>query len=130
MTRHVICVTADLGAEALGALFLERGISGAPVVDDEGRPLGVVSKTNLIRLSYGDLAAPSTPTVGDIMMPIAFCLPVNETIAKAAALMACEHVHRLPVVSAAGRVVGIVSTIDVLAWLARSHGYVLGDGPS
>jgi CBS domain-containing protein len=128
MSKHVLCVTAELGVQALATLFLDEGISGAPVVDDEGRPIGVVSKTNLVRLAYGDSEAPETATVADIMMPLAFCLPVNESIAKAAALMSCEHIHRVPVVSASGRIVGIVSAIDVLTWLARAHGYVLGDG--
>ena len=39
--------------------------------------------------------------------------------------MAYEGVHRLPVVSDDGRVVGLVSSIDVLAWMGRHSGYVL-----
>ena len=58
------------------------------------------------------------------MMRVAFCLEETETVAAAAALMATECVHRIPVVSRAdGSVVGIVSSLDVLGWLARQHGY-------
>ena len=49
MTRDVTCVTADFSVEDLTALLLERNISGVPVVDVDGRPIGVVTKTDLLR---------------------------------------------------------------------------------
>jgi CBS domain-containing protein len=144
MTSDVVCVQKDLSVEVLAALFLERGFSGAPVVDESGRPIGVVSKTDLVRERHddGDLeereppsacegwefdcelgpgfhAAPiARATVADIMMPIVFALPENATITKAASLMALEGVHRIPVVSAGGQVVGVLSSLDILCWLA------------
>ena len=39
--------------------------------------------------------------------------------------MALEHIHRLPIVTDDGRVAGIVTSIDVLRWLARQDGYVV-----
>jgi CBS domain-containing protein len=148
MTKHVVCVRSDLDTRTLASLFLERGISGAPVVDDDARPIGIVSKTDLVRERYeradtgtateGDTRESSTleelgfhteptqeTTVAEIMMPVAFCLPANESIARAAALMAFEGVHRVPVVGNRGQVVGLVSPLDVLRWLAREHGYIL-----
>ncbi len=149
MARHVVCVRPDLDTRTLATLFLERGISGAPVVDDDARPIGIVSKTDLVRehherpegsrppppsdleelsdlgVGFHTEAAPVT-TVADIMMPVAFCLPANESIARAAALMAFEGVHRVPVVGSRGQVVGLVSPLDVLRWLARENGFVVG----
>jgi CBS domain-containing protein len=151
MTENVLCVRADTSLEVLTALFLENGISGAPVVDDAGRPVGVVSKTDLLReltergqteevettsfRMHGwdvDLgrgfhhAQVSQVRVRDIMMPLAFSLPESAPVSLAAALMAQEGVHRLPVVSAGdGSVVGIVSALDVLRWLARRDGYLV-----
>lgn len=157
MTKHVVCVRPDLDTRTLAALFLERGISGAPVVDDGARPIGVVSKTDLVRERYErDESGAATErgsfdgslddsldgstleafgfhtepahgtTVADIMMPVAFCLPANESIARAAALMAFEGVHRVPVVGSRGQVVGLLSPLDILGWLAREHGYIVG----
>jgi hypothetical protein len=60
-------------------------------------------------------------TVADIMMPIVFALPENATVTKAAALMAYEGVHRVPVVSSGGQVVGVLSSLDILGWLASTH---------
>jgi CBS domain-containing protein len=133
MTTHVVCVSPDLELPALECLLVEKGVSGVPVVDAAGCPVGIVSKTDIL-LERQETAQPSPDgdqsprTVGDIMMPIPFCLPANESIAKAAALMAFEAVHRVPVLGAAGQVVGVVSPLDVLRWLAREHGYVLGAG--
>lgn len=128
MTIHIVCVRPDLDVADLGTLLMDTGISGVPVIDWEGRPVGMVSKTDLLRLVCGTgTLQRGTATVSDIMMPIALCLPANESIAKAAALMAFEKVHRVPVVGASGQVVGIVSSLDVLRWMARQHGYVLTD---
>jgi CBS domain-containing protein len=52
MSRHVITVTADMSVAQLIQLFLDRRISGAPVVDHDGRLIGVVSKTDLVRATY------------------------------------------------------------------------------
>jgi predicted transcriptional regulator len=132
MTTRVVCVGPRLPVVALEALFLERGISGAPVVDELGRPIGIVSKTDLVRHHHETRAAGPTerePVVEDIMVPMAFCLPANESVARSAALMAFEGMHRVPVVNAHGRIVGLVSPLDVMRWIARTHGYVLGLGP-
>lgn len=126
MTTDVVCVSPDLPVEALAMLLLERGIGGVPVVDGDGVPIGVVSKTDLVRARRGLFDAGTT--VGDIMMALAFTLPAHESIARASALMAFEGVHRIPVVSDEGKVAGLLSSLDVLRWLARHDGY-LGQVP-
>lgn len=160
MHRDVLCVRRELAIESLGALFLERGISGAPVVDEQGRPIGVVSKTDLVRLMLDGEAWPEAPgskerpiaqtnrgvkydlgsgfhlergpraTVGDIMTPMVISLPADAKVSQAAALMAYEGIHRLVVVDAHGRVVGVISALDVLGGYARRCGYVLPEPAS
>jgi CBS domain-containing protein len=130
MTANVISVGLDLPLSTLETLLLDRGLSGAPVVDEDGRVIGVVSKTDLVRYLASGTGGPEdaeTKTVGDIMTSVAFCVPVHASVARAAALMALEGCHRLPVVDTARQVVGIVSSLDVLRWLARNEGYVLGE---
>jgi CBS-domain-containing membrane protein len=112
--------------------------------------MGVVGKTDLVRefneTSGGELSesarfivhgyevdlgpgyhleAVRERTVRDIMMPLSFTLPESAPIARAAALMAYEGVHRVVVISPAGNVVGILSSLDVLGWLARESGYLM-----
>lgn len=156
MSTRVVSVRPELSVESLLAVFIEKGISGTPVVDDEGRPIGMVSKTDLLseRFFEGETMqeAPmritteqgfevelegafhatnlASSTVGDIMTPLVFSLPEGATIPQAAALMAYEGVHRAPVVSVDDRVVGMVSSLDVLRWVGRTHGFVVPDARS
>jgi CBS domain-containing protein len=125
MTRQVTCVATALNVDSLGTLLLEQNISACPVVDDEGRPVGVASKTDLVRW-YHDGEPGST--VEDLMMPMAFTLTEDAPIAYAATLMAVEDVHHLPIVAGDGRVVGIVSALDIVRWLAHLDGYVVPGG--
>jgi CBS domain-containing protein len=149
MTKAVVCVRPETSAEELMTLFLERGISGVPVVDDAGRPVGMVSKTDLLRAERdrGDTAEiergrePRAPDgfhvtevarwlMKDVMTPAVLALNEREHVGHAAALMAYEGVHHLPVLSDGGEVVGMLSSLDVLRWLGRRSGYVIPDhGP-
>ena len=151
MTADVLCVRETVSIEALSALFLTRGISGAPVVDERGRAIGVVSKTDLVREQYENGQALFDPaaseltaralgddlqvtemtrgTVADVMTPVALTLYAHSPLSRAAALMACERMHRIPVVSEEGKVVGILTAMDVMRWLAEQDGYVVERRP-
>jgi CBS domain-containing protein len=142
MTRDVVCVTRDVTMESLTTLLLDRRISAAPVVDDAGYPIGVVSKTDLVRerwenvdsvtsdgedkelLEDGLHVAHVLPTlVADLMMPLAFTLREDEPLSRAAAVMDVEGVHHLPVVSADGKLVGMLSSLDFVRWIARQSAF-------
>lgn len=143
MTRDVVCVRDDVSAESLAALLIDLGITGAPVVDRDGRPVGVVSRSDLVQLELAEegreaiddptlergfhVEPPSRGVVRDFMMPMAFTLPENASVAHAAALMAYENVHRIPVVATDGAVVGIISALDILRWVAVTSGFALPD---
>jgi CBS domain-containing protein len=145
MSREVVCVTVDVTIDSLVALFVERGFSGVPVVDTRGRPAGMVSKTDLVRQRFeswdtaeigGDernavvrlgpgfheQAAPRT--VREMMTPVAFTVEVSTSVSQAAALMAYQQVHRVPVVSESGEVVGMLAALDILRWLGEEDGYL------
>ena len=111
------CVTEEVTLPVLASCLLDGGYSGLPVVDTEGRPVGVVSKTDLLRHGV-------TPDgrVKDVMTSMSFTLEDDQSVSKAAAIMAYEGIHRLPVVDANGKVVGLLSSLDVLHWLACKTG--------
>lgn len=146
MTTQVVAVRPDVTLESLTALFLERSIGGAAVVDALGRPIGMVSKTDLLRERYEDgdtgegMALPSVPcdplgsgfhaerlsrSVSEVMTRSVFTLSEGASVSEAAALMSFENVRRVPVVSADGRVVGMLASLDILRWLAQQDGYLL-----
>ena len=122
MAEIVHCVAIDVTVEGLAAVLLEAGVGGVPVVDSTGRPLGVVSKTDIVRCVH-ERRPLDTTTVADIMTPVVFSLREDATIERAAALMAFEGVHRILVVSRDGIVVGIITPLDVARAMAARGGY-------
>lgn len=142
-------VSAQQSVRALFALFVDKGISSVPVIDDDGRPIGFVSKTDVVRQIHKsstredretvthiqpwwdaewDAERISELTVGDIMTPTVYTFSPATTVADATAAMAFEGMHHLPVVEASGALVGMVSALDILEWMARKAGYIPAHG--
>lgn len=124
MRRNVIRVTPELRLERLVSMLVEWEISGAPVVDRDGKPIGMVSKTDVLRATAAGGDSHEL-VVRDIMMPLSFSLTESASVAQAAALMAFEGVHRVVIVGMTGAVVGILSSLDVLRWVAQHSGYIV-----
>jgi CBS domain-containing protein len=100
-------VTRSVAADALRS----RGVPVAPVVDGEGRPIGLASEADLLRARNG-------ARVADAMVKIALSVPETAPLGRAAALMAEHRTDRLAVVSDDGVVVGMLTAMDVVGWLA------------
>jgi CBS domain-containing protein len=92
MTRDVITVTPAAGIHTAAQLMIDHGVSGLPVVDDEGRLVGIISE--------GD--------VGQVMTRSVISLSPVWGIEVAAAIMQNRRIGRLPVVRD-GQLVGIVT---------------------
>lgn len=122
MTQSVICVTPAWRLRELLDLLVHGNMGGVPVVDDRWRPLGIISKSDVVR-HVAEHGGVDGATVADCMLPLALTATPEMPVAQVAALMAWEGIHRLPVCGPAGDVVGIVSTLDIARWLARSSGY-------
>ena len=129
MSRDVHCVRPEMSIVALADLLVHRDVSWAPVTDVHGRVVGVVSDAELARATWDPRVIGRARAVADIMMPFPFVLPIGATVARAAALMAYEGVHRIVIVDAAGAVAGVLSGADVMRWLARGAGYAVPGGP-
>jgi len=132
MSRKVTCARPDLEMPRLVELMVQSRIGCVPVVGERGCPIGMVTKLDVVeRLSAaqpcacGDAgAAHHEPgTASDVMMPFAITLADHATVAHAAAIMAREDVHHVPIVDDDGRVIGIVSAIDIVRWLATNDGF-------
>jgi CBS domain-containing protein len=154
MTKDVVCVRPWVALDEIVALLVHHGIGGVPVVDADAKPVGMVSRADVVRCAHdrGDtdeteratarpheLAAreietgshvyePVRVTAADVMCPVVLTLHESSNIGQAASLMAYEGVHRLPIVSDDGSVVGIVSSLDILRWFGRRSGYVIPKG--
>ena len=120
----------------------QRRVSAFPVVADDGYVLGVVSEGDLLLKEVGpqtfagaagsllatgrrgERAKAAGLTAADLMTEPAVTINQDVTVAQAARLMYERRVKRLPVVDDAGRLVGIVSRVDVLSVFARPDGEI------
>jgi CBS domain-containing protein len=132
MSRDTTCAHRDLEAAALIDLMVRRHVGCIPIVEEPGRPIGMVTKLDLVErlLATESTREPhhATPhaaleTAGDLMMPLVFTLAEHATVAHVAALMAMESIHHVPIVDNLGRLIGVVSAMDVVLWLAANDGF-------
>jgi CBS domain-containing protein len=135
MAREVTCAHRDLAAPAVVDLIVRNRIGCIPVVDELGRPIGMITKLDLVEQMIAierdpaeiEAAAYWRPTTAnDLMIPLAITLGERATIAHAAALMASDDVHHIPIIDDSARIIGIVSTMDVVRWLAKNDGFGQG----
>ncbi len=90
----------------------ERRIGSLPVVDDEGRALGIFTRQDVI----GRIVLPRrslTDTMADVMSSPAICLPAEATAADAALVMAQRGIRHVVLNDREGRVAGVVSERDL-----------------
>ena len=137
MTAPAVTVTPGTSIKAAARLLRDRDVSAAPVVDDTGALVGIVSEIDLLRGSVTpDPAAHLFPvatstgappsSVADVMtQDVAVLLPHSD-LYDAARSMRASGIRSLPVVDA-GRVVGVVSRSDLLRILARDDDEILDD---
>lgn len=97
------------GLEALDS----AGVTSAPVVDDNGVLVGVVFLTALARLREAEELE-----VEDAMITDMVTVPQRATVAEVTQLMAKHGLERVPVVTPDGHVLGVVSAMDIVRWLA------------
>lgn len=136
MTCEVFAVSPKTDLVTAARLLADRHISGAPVVDEHRRPIGVLALTDLAdperetserigeskyylltdhstRIDWGEDAVTPAGIVADVMSPFVLSTEPTTTLQGAAQRMVSEDVHRLLVVDH-GRLVGIVTSMDVL----------------
>lgn len=134
MKRNVISVTEQTTIRQAAALIVERHIGLLPVLDAQGKPVGAVRLSDLLALELPDFynllpdldfvhdfgAVETTrPSAQELDRPVKVLmqprLSVDENcgLLRAYALMLKHNLHDLPVVDAAGMLVGIASRVDL-----------------
>lgn len=113
MTSATVTSRADASVDSLIALMTLHHIGCIPIVDEHGRPTGIVTKLDLI-----ECRNEPRKTAREIMMPRALTLNAEDTVARAAALMSFEQIHHVLVVDSNRVLIGVVSTLDITRWIA------------
>jgi len=143
MTSDVCTVRPETPLKEVAQLLVDRRVSGVPVVDADGRVLGVVSEGDFLAREAGAAERPRGPlwwhwaaspdkaahrmnatTAGAAMTAPAVTISPDRSLIEAAAIMARSAINRLPVVEE-GRLVGIVSRADVVRAFARTDAELL-----
>lgn len=138
MTTNVVTVKPDTTVRDVAALMLEKHISGVPVLDDNGKLVGMISEGDLLRrpelgtekhrrrwlafFSRADEQAREFTKshalrAGDVMTKQVLHIAEDTPLGDVVGLMEKHRVKRLPVLSK-GKLVGIVSRVDLIRALA------------
>lgn len=142
MTSHVVSIDQDAPLHQAVATLVDRGFSAAPVIDEAGRPVGVLSMTDVVvhdrnavqfakpvpeYYLKSDLQAELGENVGgfqvevtdrtcvrELMTPVVFSVRPEVPARQVIEEMLHLRVHRLFVIDADGVLVGVISMSDVL----------------
>jgi len=116
MVKDVITVTESMPLKDVARMFVEKKITGAPVVNAEGELVGVISETDIIRKTTS-IGAWSPSTVGQIMTRPAITVSLGETLQRVCEMMYNRRIHRV-VVAEGNQIKGILTTMDILRAIA------------
>jgi CBS domain-containing protein len=148
MTGNPVSIDQHASLQDAAAIMTDREIGALPVIDDAGQPVGVLSRTDLVRhdrerpnylppesesypeseltlgsgekLGRGFLVEAVVPTeVKEVMTPTVISIPTDTPAIDVVAKLVALKVHRLFVVDEAGVLVGVISTFDVLRSLRK-----------
>ena len=145
MSRDPIVVRPETPLNEAIKILAERRISGLPVVDDASQLVGIISETDLMWQETGvtppayimfldsviflknpatyerDLHKALGQTVGEVMSRDPVVILPDKPLKDAAQLMHERSIHRLPVLDAEGRIVGILTRGDIIRAMAASQ---------
>ncbi len=115
MTSSVLTVEPDTSIKEAAVLLVENAISGMPVVDSNGEPVGILSEKDILKhlLKSKSEGREAADRVKDYMSDIVWTLEATTPVESAAEILLDTSYGRLPVVEN-GRFVGIVSYQDFI----------------
>ncbi len=120
MSRDLVSVSQEMPIREAGRLLLLHQISGLPVVESDGTCVGVLSTTDFLRWQIMNAEQPTTGKVGQYMTLDPVTVAIDTPLTELAQRMADAHIHRVLVVDRLHRLVGIISSTDVLAGIVRA----------
>jgi len=135
MTHSVIGVRETAWFKDILVAMRPYGVSAFPVLDSADRVVGVVSEADLLlkeigpqlTLSRGERVKAAGVTAAQLMSTPAITIGPDAGVAEAAKIMYTRRVKRLPVVEDDGRLVGIISRVDVLSVFDRPDDQIHDD---
>jgi len=112
MQRKVKTILVTKSIKDAAKMMKKYNIGGVIVVDKKKRPIGIVTKTDIV-FKYVASKSKKRKKLRDIMTKKLITIQPNRTIEEAAEIMAKHHIEKLPVFDR-GKLVGIISATDIL----------------
>lgn len=128
MTKDLVTIIPTQSLYDAERLFNRHSIRHIPVVEGE-RVVGVISRTDLLRISFADLTENEDSvesvvydmyTIPQVMTKIPVTIESDTTIREAAEILANHSFHSIPVVEK-GKLVGIITTTDLIKYLLDQY---------
>ena len=144
MTTDVVTVSKDITIEELARLFTRHDISGAPVIDQTGAIIGIVTENDLIKMEQrlhiptvisifdaviylgsskkfeDDIKRMAATKVEDIYRKEVVTLEDNATLEDIATIMCDKNIHHIPIIKK-GKLIGIIGKKDIVKAIARGE---------
>ena len=115
MTRNVRTIHPDASVQEIASLLSQERISGAPVVDANGKVIGIVTEADIIsKVNREGLC------VADIMSHEVIAVGEETAVSEIAMLFTEHQIKRVPVLHD-GKLVGIVSRADIVHAVAQGY---------
>lgn len=124
MTLDPVSVAADATLDEAESLMRDYRVTGLPVVDGEGRLVGVISQTDLVFLALSSVRSlirnrTGPIRVGEVMSTPPVTVDAAAQLKDAAEVMSRERIHRVVVIDAAERPIGVLSAMDFVELAAE-----------
>jgi len=113
MNKEVLAIGADRSCRTAVQMFLLRRVASLPVVDEEGKLIGILSESDLMLPSNLD------KRVGEILTRDVLSVRRECTVAKVVRMFQSKRVRSIPVVDESGKLVGIIGRRDVLIYYVQ-----------
>ena len=134
MTKDVVTVTPDTPLREVGKLLKEKRISGIPVVDEKGTPVGVITISDILKmlkeiyqwqqiekkatgLKISDLVGKENlnKKVSDVMTKRVFTLSADKDVGDLMNLIFTKNIHTIPIMEN-DKLVGVIGKRDLVFW--------------
>ncbi len=112
MTRDIITISPTTKVRNLAMILIKNQISGAPVVDEQGKILGIVSEADIVAKKGKDAKS--------IMSRKVVSVREDTAVEEIAQLMITHAIKRVPVTDG-GKIIGIVSRADIVSAIAMGE---------
>lgn len=136
MSRRVVSVSATTRATVAWGLLKRNKVKALPVTDARQNLIGIVTRADLVdKRVFGQFLpfatrldgwlrgdALRTPTVGSVMSTEVYTIKATAPITDLVPMFANHGHHHIPVIDAAGLLIGMITQVDLISGLYRQTG--------